>query len=130
MAFIQPNLFVLSGGGINVTYSTSGFDGKPHFSYHSASVSKTFTGDQIRVMHSDDLGSLVSVTIVLAIDTGSTSFTLLVPRVNLNSGETLHITTEGITTHHRFSVVPAFLHGQIDSYGVAQLTGTAQHVVF
>ena len=36
MAFIQPNLFVLSSpgiGGIHVTYTTTGFDGKPHFTY-------------------------------------------------------------------------------------------------
>ena len=130
MAFIQPNLYILSGGGIHVTYSTSGIDGKPHFSYQSAVISKTFSGDQIRVAHSDDLGTLVSVTIVLTVDSGSTSFTLLVPRVNINTGEALTITTEGITTHHRFSIVPAFLHGQLDTYSVRQLTGTAQHVVF
>jgi hypothetical protein len=129
MAFIQPNHYVLSGGGISITYSTSGFDGKPHFSYHSSFISKTFTGDEIRVVQ-NDLGTLVSIAIMQTTDSGSTSFTLLVPRVNINPGESVNITTEGVTTHHRFSVVAALLHGQIDTYSIQQLNGSANHVIF
>ncbi len=129
MAFIQPNLFVLSGGGIHITYSTSGFDGKPHFTYTSPSGTHTFTGDQIKTEHAVP-GTLVSVTIQMTPDSGSTTFTVLIPRINLNQGEALAITTEGITTHHRFSIFPPAMHGQLDTYGVVTLTGTAQHVVF
>jgi hypothetical protein len=129
MAFIQPNLYVLSGGGIHVTYTTSGFDGQPHFTYTSPFVTHTFTGNQIKT-EPCVLGTLVSVTILHTVDSGSTTFTVLIPRINLNQGEALAITTEGITTHHRFSIFPAAMHGQLDTYGVVTLTGTAQHVVF
>jgi len=129
MAFIQPNLFVLSGGGINVTYTTTGFDGKPHFTYTSWFITHTFSGTQIKT-ESSVLGTLVSVTILQTVDSGSTTFTVLIPRINLNQGEALAITTEGITTHHRFSIFPAAMHGQLDTYNVATLTGTAQHAVF
>ena len=132
MAFIQPNLFVLSSpgiGGIHVTYTTTGFDGKPHFTYSSDFGSHTFSGDQIKTEQAVP-GTLVSVTILHTVDAGSTTFTLLIPRINLNQGETLAITTEGITTHHRFSIFPPAMHGQLDTYGVVTLTGTAQHVVF
>ncbi|TMJ01531.1 MAG: hypothetical protein E6G97_15670 [Alphaproteobacteria bacterium] len=129
MAFIQPNLFVLSGGSIHVTYTTTGFDGKPHFTYTSWFVTHTFSGTQIKTEPSV-LGTLVSVTILQTVDAGSTTFTVLIPRINLNQGEALAITTEGITTHHRFSIFPPAMHGQLDTYSVVTLTGTAQHVVF
>jgi hypothetical protein len=127
--FIQPNLYDLSGGGLHVTYTTSGIDGKPHFTYHSATQTLNFAGDQIQT-NSSPLGALVTVIIFRTVDSGSTSFTLLVPRVNLNSGEHLHIVTEGITTLHRFSVIPALMHGQLDRYTVYALQGTASRVVF
>jgi hypothetical protein len=128
-SFIQPNLYILSGGGLNVTYSTSGFDGQPHFSYNSASLSRNYTGNEIQTV-STILGTLVSVFILQTVDSGSTSFTVLIPVVNLNSGETGSISTEGITAHHKFSVFSSFMHGQIETYNVQALTGTAQHVVF
>ena len=130
MAFVQPNLYVLSGGGIHVTYSTDGINGQPHLTYSSFFVSHTFTGNQIQTTQSP-LGTLVTVTIQMTVDSGSTTFTLLVPRVNLNApNESVQITTEGITTHHRFSVIPAALHGQLDTYSVQQLSGSASHVLF
>jgi hypothetical protein len=129
MAFIQPNLYVLSGGSIHVTYTTTGFDGKPHFTYTSPFVTHTFTGDQIKTEPSV-LGTLVSVTILKTVDSGSTTFTVLIPRINLNAGEALAVTTEGFTTHHRFSIFPPAMHGQLDTYGVITLTGNAQHVLF
>ena len=129
MAFIQPNLFVLSGGGIHVTYTTNGFDGQPHFTYSSPFVTHTFSGNQIKTEPSA-IGTLVSVTILHTVDSGSTTFTVLIPRINLNQGEALAITTEGITTHHRFSIFPPAMHGQLDTYAVVTLTGTAQHVLF
>ena len=40
------------------------------------------------------------------------------------------LSTEGITTIHRFSVVPAFNKGQTELYSAATLRGTAQFVLF
>jgi hypothetical protein len=127
--FVHPNLYNLSGHGLHITYSTTGIDGKPHFSYHSTTQTLSFSGDQIETLQSP-LGTLVTVFIFRTIDGPSTSFTLLVPRVNLNANEHLQIRTEGITTMHRFSIIPAMLHGQLDHYTVRALHGTASHVVF
>jgi hypothetical protein len=65
------------------------------------------------------------------IDAGSTSFSLLVPRVNLSAPFTsVPVSTEAVTTHHAFAIVPAFNHGQRDFYDVTPLHGTASNVAF
>lgn len=124
-----PNLYQVDGHNLHITYSTSSIDGKPRFVYHDALQTQSFEGDQIRVLESE-VGTLVSVTIRRTVDTGSTSFTLLVPHVNLDQSDSAHISTEGITTLHRFSVVPAFNQGQTEVYTVQRLTGTASLVAF
>jgi hypothetical protein len=130
MAFIQPNFYSLSGGGLHVTYSTSGISGQPHLHYASPFLTRNFTGNEIHSAPSP-LGTLVTVTIQMTVDSGSTSFTLLVPRVNLNGpADSVHIVTEGITTHHRFSVFQGAMHGQLDTYSVTALSGNASHVEF
>jgi hypothetical protein len=129
-AFVAANMFSLSGGGLHVSYSTSGIDGKPHFSYQDPVRSLSFSGDEIRKVECD-LGTVVSVTIMRTIDAGSTSFSLLVPRVNLPAPfSNVAIRTDGITTHHAFSIIPAFNQGQRDFYEVTPLHGTASNVVF
>jgi hypothetical protein len=97
--------------------------------YNGPQGVKDFTGPQIRQVEVPDLGTLVSVTIVLTPDSGSTTFTLLLPRVNLPAPPALPVavpvTTEGITTAHHFSLAPAFNHGQQEFYTVTRLHGTA-----
>jgi hypothetical protein len=126
---ISPNLYQLQGQQIHVTYSTSSFDGKPRFDYQDAYNSLQFVGDEIRTATSE-IGTLVSVSIRKTIDTGSTSFTLLLPNINLENTKQASIITEGITTIHRFSVVPMLRQGQTQLYNVTQLSGTAQAVDF
>lgn len=127
--FIVPNLYQVHNAHLHVSYSTSGIDGKPHFHYQDASQSHDFSGDQIRTAPTE-IGTLVSVTIRLTVDSGSTSFSLLVPTVNLQPNQTLTINTVGITTVHRFSIFAPLNAGQTELYSVATLTGTAQHVMF
>jgi len=124
----QPNLFEVSGYGIQITYSTSSFDGQPHFNYQDAHQSRLFIGDQIRT-EATELGTLVSVVIQLTTDAGSTAFTLVVPRVNLRQFDSVNITTIGITTLHKTSIVGPS-HGQTDFYTVHSLQGTASWVAF
>jgi hypothetical protein len=127
--FISPNLFQLSGNNLHISYSTSGIDGKPHFSYQDGQHNLNFIGDDIRTVEGD-LGTVVSVTIQRTIDSGSTSFSVLIPRVNLAAGESVRIRTKGIVTIHRFSIVPALNHGQLDLYTATTLRGTASQVDF
>jgi hypothetical protein len=132
LQFVQPNLFTLAGGGLHVSYATSGIDGKPRLTYQSPQQALSFSGDEIRTAEVQDLGLMVvSVTIVPSVDAGTTTFSLLVPRMNLPAQfATAPIRTDGITTHHAFSIVQAFNQGQRDFYTVTALHGTASHVVF
>jgi hypothetical protein len=124
-----PNLYRLHGHNLQVIYSSSGFDGQPHLQFHDTFQTLHFSGDEIRTVPTE-IGTLVTVTIRMTVDTGSTAFTVLVPQVNLEESDSVNITTYGITTLRRFSIVPEFNQGQIDSYAVTELRGTAAHVVF
>jgi len=125
----EANLFQLAGRAVHVTYATSGIDGKPHFTYQDAHQTLSFSGDQISVADTQ-LGKVVSVFLRRTIDSGSTTFSILLPRVGLGSDHSASIDTQGITTVHRFSIIPAFNRGQLDTYSYVRLHGTAQFVVF
>lgn len=122
-----PNLYQLSGKHLNITYSTSGIDGKPHFSYQDLQQTLSFTGDQIRSVETE-IGTLVSVTIRMTVDTGGSTFSLLLPRVNIPGEQSVPVQTVGITTLHRFSILP--INGQLDFYTVTRLHGSAARVFF
>jgi hypothetical protein len=123
--FVQPTIWILSGGGIHVRYSVAG----PNLHYQHHLTTKNFSGSQVRVVDVPDVGTLVSVTLELTVDSGSTSFTLLLPRVNLPPPPALPafvpVITEGITTHHHLSLIQGFDRGQQDFYTVTKLHGTA-----
>jgi hypothetical protein len=128
---ITPNLFNLAGGGLHVSFSTSGIDGQPNFSYQDSLRMLNFRGGEIRIVTVPDLGMVVSVTIAMTVDSGSTTFSLLVPRVNLSAPfSAVPIRTDGITTQHAFSSLPALNQGQRDFYTVTDLDGTASQVNF
>jgi hypothetical protein len=123
-----PNLFELQGEGIIVSYLTTGIAAEPQFSYQDANVSKSLRGGEIRVVETE-IDSLVNVTIALTVDAGSTDFTLLIPRINLRLFETVQISTIGITTIHRFSIVGP-PHGQVDYYTSRVLSASASFFEF
>jgi hypothetical protein len=129
ISMATPNNFQLSGNAIHISYTTTSIDGKPHFSYHDAFRSLSFTGDEIETVETA-LGHVVSVRIVQTIDSGSTSFSVLIPRINIEPNQHARVRTEGITTIHRFSLIPAVNHGQLDQYTVTPLHGSASFLVF
>jgi hypothetical protein len=124
----QPNLYELSGNGINVTYSSSSISGKPLFNYHDDSQVRSFSGDEIQVVDTI-IGKLVSVFLIRTPDSGSTSFTLVVPSVTLPQSNVANVVTEGITALHKFSIVGP-PQGQTELYTFHELQGTARFVVF
>jgi hypothetical protein len=90
-------------------------DEPPHFTYHDSHRTLRFHGNEIRSVNVPDLGTLVSVTIVLTVDTGSTTFTVLLPRVNIVSQDpftSIPVSTEGIITVHAGPFGLPFGHGQ------------------
>jgi hypothetical protein len=126
---VTPNLYQLSGHHLHVTYATTGLDGRPTLTYQDAHQGKSFKGDEIRAVECD-LGTLVSVTIRMTIDTGSTSFSVFIPRMRIPQGTSSPVHTEGVTTVHRLTIPPLLSQGQLDNYTITALQGTAQAVEF
>ena len=133
--FVAPNTYQLSGDGISIGYSPDAGPvtqhGSGRFTYQDAYRALTFSGDQIRRVDVPDLGTVVSVTLSMTVDTGSTTFSVLLPPVNLPNqpGAPAPIYTVGITTAHNLSPVPALNQGQRDRYTVTPLGGTASNVI-
>lgn len=128
--FASPNLYQLAGSGIHVTFRTQGFRA-PFFTYQDDQRSLSFSGDEVRIVDVPDLGTVVSVTLMLTVDSGSTTFSVLLPQVNLQgairASEPVH--TEAILTVHRFSITPQFVLGQREFYKPVFLSGTASLAV-
>jgi len=103
MANIQPNRFVLQSndGKTKVDYETSSFIGLPILNLtQGPGPIRHFSGSQIRSLNTE-IGTLVSVTTHMTIDTGSTSFSVLIPAINLaNISDHKTFETEAIVTSH------------------------------
>ena len=112
-----------------MTYATSSLNGQPILTYQDSHQAKSFRGDEIRAMECD-LGTLVSVTLRMTVDVGSTSFSLFVPRMRIIQWTIAAVHTYCVTTLHSLPFVPQFCHEQLDTYSVAALHGTAQFVIF
>lgn len=124
-----PNSYQFQGNNLSITYDTTSFTGEPCFNYRDRKQTLNFAGDQIRTVDTE-IGTLVTVTIKKTVDTGNTTFTLLIPRVNLGNNNEVKVETKGITTTNRFSVIPLFNQGQKQTYTTINLKGTAQSVAF
>jgi hypothetical protein len=127
----SPNQYHLNGGGVSVSYYPDGFGppiegrGSLRLVYQDVHQSKSFYDNDVRTVAVPDLGTVVSVTLVLTVDTGSTTFSLLVPDVDLPEGQSsVFIDTDGITTVHRIFVA-LIGHPQSETYSVTELCGTA-----
>lgn len=129
--FTSPNHYQLSGGGISITYLPVGAGGLSYLQYQDAQRTLNFTGTQIRKVDVPDLGSVVSVTLTMTVDTGYTSFSVLIPQTSLQNtaGASAHIRTDGITTVHRLGLIPVVGLGQDELYTVTPLHGTASSVI-
>lgn len=68
------------------------------------------------------------MTIRPSVDTGRTTFTLVLPRVVLPSGAPIMVHTIGIITAHRHSPIPAMDVGQLQTYRTVALSGMASAV--
>src|SRR5215470_13762387 len=87
-----------------------------------------FAGSQIRTRNTE-FGTWVSVTTQMTVDTGSTSFSVLIPAVTLTStSDHETIATEAIVTHHTGpNSVP--ITGIHETYQFIPLSGEASFVL-
>jgi hypothetical protein len=131
MANLQPNRFVLhsSDNKTKVDYETSSLIGQPILNLtQGPGPIRHFSGSQIRTTNTE-IGTLVSVTTQMTIDTGSTSFSVLIPAITL-TGVSDHksFTTEAIITSHTGpnSVPQTGVH---ETYHFVTLKGEATFVL-
>ena len=127
----EPNKFDLCGIGhehkdILISYSTTSIAGKPIFNYKDSEGTHNFTGDDIRTLKTE-IGTMVTVTLKLTVDTGNITLTVLVPYIKLE-GSAQEFKTIAIRTTNRTSFLP--IKGALQSYEVICLQGTADSVLF
>ena len=131
MANIRPNRYLLqsSDGTTMVDYETSSFIGQPMLNLtQGPGPIRHFAGSQIRTL-SAEIGTLVTVTTRLTIDTGSTSFSILIPAISLK-GISDHeaFTTEAIVTSHKGpNSIPST--GALETYSFIPMKGEASFVL-
>ena len=124
----QANLFELHNATLKVTYSSSSLDGKPQLSYQKGATSRSFRGSQVRHKQTE-IGTLVSVTLKSVPDSRSIVFSLLLPQVNVSTDQ--HVNIKAFETTIRTSIGgPDLVKGQVQTYKVYSLQGTAKSVVF
>ena len=131
MANIQPNRFVLQStdGKTKVDYETSSFIGQPVLNLtQGPGPIRHFAGSQIRTLNTE-IGTLVTVTTQLTVDTGSTSFSVLIPAITLTAvGDQKAFTTDAIiTTHSGPNSVPQT--GVHETYQFIAMKGEANFVL-
>jgi hypothetical protein len=132
MANIQPNRYTLQShdGVTKVEYETTSFIGQPFLNLTQGSgPTRHFTGSQIRTQDTE-IGTLVTVSIQVSVDSGSSSFTVLIHAISLSSvSDHQTFATEAIVTSHSgpLSVPPAGVH---ETYRFIPMNGEAKFLLF
>ena len=99
-----PNQYDLRGQGVRIGYSTSSIAGSPQLSFTKGRKTLTFTGAEIDVRDTK-IGALVTVTIGTTPDKSFTTFSVLLPAIQLprEKGKQA-FRTLGIATIHKTSL--------------------------
>src|SRR3954451_24014544 len=126
---ITPNQYDLTGPGVRIGYSTSSIAGIPQLSFTKGRKALTFTGKEIGVVETS-IGALVTVTIAMTADKSFTTFSVLLPAIQLakETGKQA-FGSLGIITIHKTSLAGP-VKGVQQTYKSNQLKGTAQRVAF
>jgi hypothetical protein len=129
----QPNLFEFKtkDNQIKINYSTTSLNGLPRLTYQTSQKTLNFSGDAIRSVDTE-IGQMVTILIEVIPDARSTTLTLLLPTVNLPAGAKKNqVQTKAILTTSRSSIGgPKLVQGQVQSYQVIDIEGTASLVNF
>jgi hypothetical protein len=126
---ITPNQYDLQAPGVTISYSTSSIAGKPQLSFTKGRQTLNFSGDEIGVLDTP-IGALITVTIARSVDRGFTSFSFLLPAIDLPAASAKQsFRTLGITTVHKITITGP-VKGQQQTYKSIELRGTARQVAF
>jgi hypothetical protein len=121
----MANKFVLKGSGVEVDYTIGITPGLPALIYTDGAFQKSFTSSQIR---SDDtgLGELVSIPLIVSIDTGGVRFGFFLPSIDVPKGQTAIFRTVGV--YETFSGPDSIPH-RPSTWRCIEMVGTAQTVI-
>jgi hypothetical protein len=126
---LLPNQYDLRGRGVTISYSVTSISGKPLLTFKKGRQTLNFSGDEIGLLDSI-IGSLVTVTIAKTVDRGFTTFSFLLPQIQLTSASARQaFQTIGITTVHKTTIAGPII-GVQQTYKSVQLRGTARPVAF
>ena len=121
-------------GPIVISYSSTSITGTPLLSYKDAERDVRFSGDEI-TRSGTPVGELVTITLENVPDAFVRTFTLVVPRVRLQTGDQTGdppaFDTVGVETTDRSGafVPPPGPTGVLQTYRVHQLRGVARFLV-
>lgn len=126
--FTQANLFELSGGSIQISYSSTSILGGPIFSYRDNQLSRSFRGKEVRLQDTE-VGQLITVTLETIPDLRTVTFSLVLPVVTvMPQSNGICIKVPGITTTTPTTIAGP-PPGPQQLYSVVNLSGTAQFIV-
>jgi len=127
MANVQPNEYTLTGGNITFTFVKHNFLGQPFAHYTDGTQTRDYYGSAVRVLETG-IGTLVTVTTFMTIDTGGAEFSVLLPVIELSGPHsTQSFATDGIVTHYKGP--DSFpLTGVRENYEFIPMQGTAREI--
>jgi hypothetical protein len=122
---MPANKFVLKGSHVVVEYTIGANPSFPALTYTDGAFTKSFKPDVIKT---DDtgLGELVSIPLIVTIDTGGERFGFFLPSVDVPQGQTAHFHSVGI--YEMFSGPDSIPH-RPSAWRCIEMSGTAQTVV-
>lgn len=125
---VDANFFELSHGKSTISYTASNIAGQPVVTYDNGSVTRSFTGDEVR-REETALGTLVTVTLEVIFDGPTHLLTLVLPEVLVRqepekvSVPVIFHTVEGSIAG------PPLNPGPVQTYDVQIFSGTASFIV-
>jgi hypothetical protein len=126
--------YTFQGEGITASFFPNGaggpiIEGKPEvfFVFQNHYLSKTFGQAQVTINQIDNVGAVVSVTLVESEIAGGpvTTFSVLVPAVGVVEGSPQTFKTKSITTVQAATLVERVVFPALQTYKVEHLEGTA-----
>jgi hypothetical protein len=122
---MAANKFVLKGSGVEVDYTIGITPGLPALIYKAGAFQKSFPSAQI-VSNDTGLGELVSVALIITVDTGGERFGFFLPLIDVAEGQTAYFNTVGV--YETFSGPDSVPH-RPSTWRCIELAGTAQSVI-
>jgi len=122
---MPANKFVLRGSGVEVDYTIGASPFIPALVYTAGAFQKKFAPDEI-LSEDTGLGQMVSVALIITIDTGGERFGFFLPFIDVARGQTAHFHTVGV--YETFSGPDSVPH-RPSTWRCIEMTGTAQSVI-